>query len=473
MLRKLFSHTAIYGVAPHVSKIASFFVLPIITKYLTPLDYGVYGVVTATVGSISVFASLGLRVVLVNSFYKSPGQYKWLWRQVYGFLSLWIIPYAAISATLVYFIIPEEAKSHVWQIIFVNVAPLVFFGQTNTLATTYYQVNKRPIPIAIRTAVFGTLTVLLNLYTIAVLKLGYMGWFWSTFVVGMLTNVSYWIPLNFKLGIKPVFNFKWRLIKNNLSISLPTIPHYYSGYLLNSSDKLVLEFLKVGTDSIGKYNVAYIFGNYFNNIGNASGLAIGPLLNECYKKDDDRTARNLIFLQQVVFFAMSFTVSIWLKELFQIFIRNAALNTMYYLGVIIVMSYNYRPMYFGANAKLLYEEKTAVLWRVSFIAGVINVGLNLLLIPFFGFEAAAYTTFAALAYMGYAGYFTKAFRNSNSINYYPVVWLLASIALTVLAFVMVFQSLILKTIVTAVMIPVVAGCILRLRKKMYGKKGSR
>ncbi|HEY5750345.1 MAG TPA: oligosaccharide flippase family protein [Chryseolinea sp.] len=127
MLRKLFSHTAIYGLAPHVSKIASFFVLPIITQYLTPTDYGVYGVVTATVGSISVFASLGLRVVLVNSFYKSPGHYKWLWRQVYGFLSLWVIPYAFISAALVYFIIPEEAKPHVWQIIFINVAPLVFF----------------------------------------------------------------------------------------------------------------------------------------------------------------------------------------------------------------------------------------------------------------------------------------------------------------------------------------------------------
>src|SRR5688572_31754143 len=250
MLRKLFSHTLIYGAAPHVSKIASFFVLPIVTQYLSPIDYGVYGVLTATIGSVSVFASLGLRIVLVNSFYKSPSQYKWLWRQIYGFLSIWVIPYALASAGLVYWIIPEEAMENVWTIIFINVAPLVFFGQTSTLATTYYQINKKPLPIALRTAFFGTLTVLLNLYTIAVLRLGYMGWFWSTFIVGVLNNLSYWIPLNTTLGIKPIFNFKWRTIKKSLKVSFPTIPHYYSTYLLNSSDKVVLEFLNVSTANI-------------------------------------------------------------------------------------------------------------------------------------------------------------------------------------------------------------------------------
>jgi O-antigen/teichoic acid export membrane protein len=470
MIRKLFSHTAIYGLAPQVSKVASFFVLPIVTQYLTPLDYGVYGVLTATVGSISIFASLGLRIVLINSFYKSPNHFKWVWRQVYGFLSLWIIPYAFLSALLVYLIIPEEAKSNVWQIIFINIFPLIFFGQTSTIATTYYQISKKPMPIAIRTAIFGTLTVLLNLYTIAVLKMGYMGWFWSTFFVGILNNLSYWIPLNMKLKITPILNFKWRLIKDRLKVSMPTIPHYYSSYLLNTSDKLVLEFLNVGTANIGRYNAAYTFGNYFSNLGTASGLAIGPLLNECYKKNDDRKARNLIYLQQVVFFALSFLVSIWLKELFQFFIRNEELNKMYYLSVIIVMAYNYRPMYFGANAKLMYSEQTKVLWRVSFIAGVTNVVLNLVLIPFFGFEVAAFTTFIALMYMGYAGYFMKGFKNSTTVNFYPLTWLASTIVLTGLAYYIVTLSVLIKIITTLIVIPVIIWFMARLRKMLNGSK---
>lgn len=433
MLKKLFSHTAIYGLAPHISKFASFFILPIVTQHLTAVDYGIYGVVTAVVGLVSVLASLGLRLVLVNSFFKSPNHYKWLWRQVYGFLSLWSMPYAIITSLLLYWIVPEEAKQNVWSIIVLNVLPLVFFGQTAVLATTFYQVNKRPFPIASRTVIFGLLTVFLNWYTISEMKLGYMGWFWSTFIVGMLNNLSYWIPLNYVLGIKPIIFFKWRLLKKSLKVSLPTVPHFYSGYLLNTSDKLLMEFLRIDAMNIGKYNVAYTFGNYFNSLGLATGLAVGPLLNECYKAGNHLKARNLIFVQQIAFFALTFILCVWMKELFVFFIRNEELSKMYYLGIIIVMGYNYRPMYFGANSRLMYVEKTKLLWRVSFIAGVSNVILNLIFIPLFGFEAAAYTTFISLLYMGYAGYFFKEVKEFSEIEYYPLVWLAVTILLTVLA----------------------------------------
>ncbi|RAW01300.1 lipopolysaccharide biosynthesis protein [Pseudochryseolinea flava] len=473
MLRKLATHTAIYGLAPHISKIASIFVLPIVTQFLTPVDYGVYGVITATVGSISVLSSLGLRVVLVNSFYKSPHRYKWVWRQIYGFLSIWVIPYAVLSGTLVYFIIPEEAKHHVWEIIAINVLPLVFFGQTSTLATTYYQINKKPFPIAIRTALFGTLTVLLNLYMIAVLKMGYMGWFWSTFIVNALNNISYWIPLNYSLGIRPIFKFKWRLMKNSLRISLPTVPHYYSTYLLNASDKMVMEFLKVPTENIGKYNVAYTFGNYFNNLGVAAGFAVGPILNECYKRGEELKARNLIFILQVVFFAMTFLISIWMRELLSFFIQNDALNQVYNLSVIIVMGYNYRPMYFGSNAKLLYTEKTKVLWRVSFIAGATNVLLNIIFVSWIGYEAAAFTTFASLMYMGYAGFFLNDFRSDNRVNYYPMLWLAATVILTAIAYVIVYTSVWNKVIITAIVSPIFGYLLLRIRKMLHESKRNR
>ncbi|QCK15920.1 hypothetical protein [Mangrovivirga cuniculi] len=68
MLKKLFSHTAIYGLAPQVTKVASFFSLPLITKELTDIDYGVAGILTAYTAALSVFSMIGLRVVLVNSF---------------------------------------------------------------------------------------------------------------------------------------------------------------------------------------------------------------------------------------------------------------------------------------------------------------------------------------------------------------------------------------------------------------------
>jgi O-antigen/teichoic acid export membrane protein len=452
MIKKLFSHTAIYGLAPQIAKLANFFVLPIITQDLTDVDFGVAGVMTAYTSAISVLAILGLRIILVNSYYRSPGQYKWAWRQIYGFLILWNFLYALLLGILVYYVVPVEALEDRWLIMFLNIAPIVFFGPTANIGSTYYQVNQKPLEIGIRTTILGILGVLLNLYFISHLKMGYMGWFWSAFIVGICSNLSYWYPLNYIIGIKPIFNFKWRLIKKSLKVSLPTVPHYYSGYLLDTSDKMVMDMLKVGTENIGKYNVAYTVGNIVQQLGVASGLAIGPLMMERYKNGDDKGARNLIFLLQTIFIAGTFLLSLWLKEAFQFLIRNEILAQMYPLGIIIIMSYNYRPMYLGANNKLFYTERTNVIWKVTFVAGILNVLLNVMLIPYFGFEVAAFTTFVCLMFMGYIGFYLKVFKEINSANYYPAAWLMATIVLSATAFYAVELSIYAKSVISLIMV---------------------
>src|SRR5690606_22406584 len=115
----------------------------------------------------------------------------------------------------------------------------------------------------------------------------------------------------------------------------------------------------------------------------------------------------------------------------QFLIRNEVLSQMYPLGIVIIMGYNYRPMYFGANTKLMFAEKTNVLWKVTFVAGLINVMLNFLLIPYFGFEAAAFTTFVSLMFMGYIGFYLKIFKDINAANFYPLAWLTATVILSI------------------------------------------
>jgi O-antigen/teichoic acid export membrane protein len=72
MLKKLLSHSAIYGLASQIPKLATVLSLPIITKYLTEIDFGVYGLIIAIVAGMSALSDLGLGVVIANTFYKSP-----------------------------------------------------------------------------------------------------------------------------------------------------------------------------------------------------------------------------------------------------------------------------------------------------------------------------------------------------------------------------------------------------------------
>lgn len=448
MLKKLFSQTAIYGLAPQIPKIATVISLPLITPFLTEIDFGVYGVVMAVVGGLTALQTLGLIVILSNSFYKSPGMYKWAWRQIYGFLIVWNFPFAFLLAGTLYLFLPEEASNNFLWIMLLNVLPVVFFGPTANIGYIYYQLNQKPIPIAVRSVIIGLLAVGLNIYLIAFLKLGYMGWFISLCFSSVLSNISYWFVLNIKLGITPIFNFKRRFIKNALRVSLPIIPHSYAAFILNSSDRLIMKGMNISTASIGLYSVANTVANLVDQIGVAMGRALTPLMYSSYKKDADNEARDLIFVSQVVLLTTTFILSIWLKEAFEILIKNESLQNVYPLGIILLMAYNYKPMYLGANNKLFYTENTKFLLKVSLVAAIGNLILNLIFIPLYGYGAAAYTTFAALMYMGYSGYYFKIFKRINTANYYPLYWLLTTILLTILAYFIVDLSIVTRVLIT-------------------------
>jgi len=427
MLRKLLSHAAIYGLAAQVPRMAGVLSLPLITRYLTTTDYGVAGVVTAYVAALNMVHSLGLSVVLVNSFARHPVRYRWVWRQVQGFLTLWSVAFGVVMALVLYWAVPAVAVAHRWELIMLNILPVLLFSGTELAAGYFLQMAQRPLPVALRSFVMGGVVVALNIYTIAFLRMGYMGWFYANFIGNTIGFVLYGYILYGRERMWPIFNFKWSRIRAWLKISLPMVPHHFSFFLLDASDKLIMDLLRVAVPRIGFYNIASSFGIYFMTASHAIVQAAAPYYMRFYAQATDREAalkaRNMTFLLQVLFLGVTCLLSLWMKELFALLIKNEALQAAYPLAIIILMGYNYRPMYLGAVNQLVYQEHTRVMWKVSTVAGVGNLLLNLLLIPNYGVEAAAFTTFAALMYMGYSGYVLKEYKQVTQLNYYPWFWL--------------------------------------------------
>lgn len=434
MFKTVLKHSAVYGVASQLPKIISIFTLPIITKYLTPFDYGVFGLITAYTAAISAFSSLGLKTRLSNTFFKHRNWYPYAWRQISGFLFFWNIPYGIVSAILIYLAIPKEAMHHVWEIIALNVGGILLFGRASLLGMSYYQYTQQPKKVVARTIIAALLSIGFNVYFIAVLKMGYMGWFWSTFLSGAITNGLYWYVVNYKLGFRPIYRFKKRYIKECLRVSLPTIPHYYSAYLLDVSDRVIMSFLKVPAVDIGRYNAAYTFGNYAKTFSTSTGLALGPVYQENYKANKFLLCRSIIFKLQTLFIVGGFVLALWMKEIMALLIKNKELAATYPLAIVIVMAYTFRPMYNGIGMAVIYHEKNKKLWRYTFTAGVVNVVLNLALIPLWGFKIAVVSTFVGNMIMGFSMYFSKEFRSLLKVNYFPALWFLVIVISCLIAF---------------------------------------
>ncbi len=436
-LKRLFSNTLIYAIGPQLPKISSLFILPIITKYLTVQDYGISGVVTAYTSFFGVLGELGFSVLLMNSYYNYRNRWQFRWRQLHYYLSIWAIIYGILVTALLYFVIPKEASDNKWNIIGCVVVPAMFFNVTIFFATRYYQYSGKPLYFGIVSATIGVLSILFNFYFIVYLRLAYMGWFYSTFIANFLSFIAYVYPIYFKHGIIPIARFNLKTLKGYLKISLPLVPHYYSSYLLNSSDRLVMDRLKINTSQIGAYSFAYMFGGYMDFFGNAVGTAIGPLYTKLFSEKSTSANVSVRFLThwlQSTFVIICIILALWMKEFFNLLVSNQELRSFYGLGIIILMGYAYRPYYWVSVNRLIYNENTSQLWKISFTAGLVNIILNLFFIPHFGIIAAAVSTFISLMYIGFSGFYLKAFRDYETERYYPglVILLILFSTITVL-----------------------------------------
>jgi O-antigen/teichoic acid export membrane protein len=448
MIKKTIVNTIVYGIGPQIPKFAGIVILPLITPYLTAADFGIFGVIQAYGLALSYLKTLGTDVVLSNVYVKHPRHYVVVWRHIAGMLHVWAFLVSIIFALIIIAVLKPD-HPHLTEIIILNVVPLAIFATTENQFFRYYQLQQRPWPISIRVIVTGLINVVVTYYTIRVLQLGYRGWFYASFIASLASFLWILYPLYIRHKLYPSFRLKWRSMKRTLRISLPILPHFYGNYLLSSADRVVLDWLKVSHEGIGRYNAAYLFGNYFTILATASKRAIGPMLQLLYSKSQWKKAKLLVFYWSAAFLILTSTVSIWIREIIPFFIRTPGMEGIYGMAIWIIMANNYVPMYSGANSQIFYFEETGGLWKRAFAAFAINVGMNLILVPYGGVYFAAVSSFVSYMYLAYSSFWMKGYRSRKVENLRPAKWFLATVGATISCLVIAEFDIWIKAVLSA------------------------
>lgn len=440
----LIKNSAIYGLAPYIPTLASILILPLLTAHLTEQDYGIAGTISAYVMAIAALSNLGFNVILQTSFFHYSYHYKYLWRQIYGFLQFWMIIFALIQGVLLYFIIPDAALENRWAIIILSNFNTVFFGPSSFIGPKYYQLEQRPMPIAIRSMISGFLTLIVNYITIVIFEWGYMGWYLSSFLGGFFVNASYWYVLNYKISLSPIYKFHWNTIKKNLKISLPMLPHYYTLFLVSSSSRMVMDRARIPLSSIGEFNLGQQFSSYMESGVGAIERAISPMYMECIKNGKEEEGRSLIYIFVDIIFEVTFLFAIWSKEIFKLLVKNDVLAETYYIAAILVLALCYRPMYVAASNYYLYYSKTYHILLITLIAGIIAIVSNIIFIPQYGIIAACIITYMSFLYQGYSGFLFRPYKEYSKVTFPFKKILLVQILITALALFILYASITIK-----------------------------
>lgn len=454
MIQKVFKESFLYTFANHAPLLVNIIILPIITPYLTANDYGIYGLALAYTGIFSSIANLGFIPLFQNSFFKEKEHYKKKWGLYFGILIIWRFIYGLFVMLLLWFVFKDklELKSLVVLISLLTFS-IIFFDLTKIIGLRLCQYSNNHKTVYTLTFITSVVSIISTFIGVYFLRWGYMAWIISSFIAGLIQFIYFSYFLFFKHEIKPSFNFTKVFIKDSLKFSIPLIPHEFSGFLMETSDRLVLDASKVPLHEIGQYNLAYSFSNYFKGFNDSMNMVLSPIYFSLLAKNDldiNQKIKNITLLWFYFILYIGFNISLWLKEVFYFLYQNESLQSGYYLSIFIIMGFTYQPFYVSSVDRAIFFGKSKSILKISFVAGIINIILNSIFIPIYGVMAAVLSTFISYIYMGFSGFFIKEISQYIKETYN--IWALCAVIIcsAFLAFVLKDVHLMVKLLITII-----------------------
>lgn len=192
----------------------------------------------------------------------------------------------------------------------------------------------------------------------------------------------------FKAYPKAVNTEIWKF---SLVFCIGLLPHYLSEFVLQSSDKIMINYMCSRRD-VAVYSVAYSVGNLINLVTSAINASFAPyqyqkIESKEYNKLRKRSNGVMLFVGVALFAIMLFS-----REIVLIFGGHKYLEgTNCIVPICIGIFFNYMFQMFARVQEYFNRKLTIVI--PSILCAILNIVLNYLFIPIFGYVAAAYTTF--------------------------------------------------------------------------------
>lgn len=379
----------------------SFFTAPLFTRLLSTSDYGMASNFNSWTGIISCFAGLSLATAALRGKVEFKDNYK-------EFLSA--IQALGIISTLacIVVIIPTInfwcAVMELNQICIIVMLIYLIFEPSVTYAQIDYQFDykyKENIGISFFT-VFGTV-VFSVVFILLWPDIRYIGR-----ILGMaLPCIMIGLYFAIRIFCRGRLLYSKEYWTYGLKLSLPMIPHGLAMIVLGQIDRVMIIKYN-GESAAGIYSFGYSYAILLSVITNAISDGIKPQMYNWLEKGEDEKLAG--FMKRIVTGATFLTLGI-------ISVAPEALRILgtreYYdarwvvfpVAVGTLMQF----MYQNFNIIQLYYKKTIYTAVGSIGAAAINILLNMIFIPKYGYIAAAYTTMISYGLLMLFHYWVSCF----------------------------------------------------------------
>lgn len=226
----------------------------------------------------------------------------------------------------------------------------------------------------------------------------------------------------------------------SLSFCLGLMPHYLSEFVLQSSDKIMIDKM-CGASDVAYYSVAYSVGSLILLFASALNSSFVPYQYQMIQSKKNKTLAQttnffMAFLAGILLLIMLFGYEIVLVFGGERYLPSVQAIVPICLGVY----FNYMFQLF-ARVQEYYNKKITIVIP-SIICAALNILLNYVFIKIYGYVAASYTTFACFAIFCFIhyGFYRKTcmMENEGGLIYDGKFLLILSLVTSLLGFIILF-----------------------------------
>lgn len=391
-------HGSFYTFSFIAIQVISVITLPIFTKLLSPSDFGVYEVFNNTVRIFGVIFSLNLYTGFYRFYFDNDINNKNLLQFLLrtSFLSFFIgafLLYLFYNQLFTFINLPVTL--FVWMLL--SVFSNIFINYFNI----YNNVQQFSKQAAIWQFVIQVSKVIVSIFIVFYFHKNYFGRILGeNIVLFFFTIIIVFIYFRNYIGLNENLPKKKEIIKYSIGF----IPIGLSGFILGYLDTIMINKFN-GSNDAGLYSYAYKMAVIYSGVTSSFIIASKPKLFDLMNQHKEEEV-----IQQL---RSMFKLVVALSSFFIFFSMDVgkflAFNKAFYAGLhlmpILILSYIFNDLNDLYSFYLHYEKKVKYFYYSFFIAATINLILNFLLIPQYGYAAAAYTTLISYAFMLVTTYF--------------------------------------------------------------------
>lgn len=403
----------IYFSTSVLNKGIPFLLLPVLTAFLSPAQYGLLAIFQMLVAFLVPLVSMNMPLNVTRNYYSKP-------KHELGLLiyNMYVILVGTSVLSFLGFAIYSSFSKELFGIPkwWLLALPLIaLMHSSNELNQTLFRNQKKAFTFGVYEIARTFIDIGVTILLVVGLRIGWQGRaggiLLSSLVLGIVALSRLWqngymIP-----------RIEWSKILGLLRISLPLLPHALGNAIIMLSDRIFISRM-VGPEAVGVYSVGYQFGMLMMLLVMAFNRSWSPWLYERLANLSQSVSRRIVRATYLYFAAVLLAagaITALSMVLLPLMTSPSFHPGIQFVGWV-AYAYAIQGMYTVVFPYQVHAGRTQVIGMTTVVAALLNLVLNYVLIAANGTVGAAQATL-----LSYAAMFLIVWWNSNRVH--PMPWL--------------------------------------------------